>query len=313
MPLPVGQGEHEARRHHGQDHDVEREAVALTRRVGETGIHGRQGVLPGAEPHGQHGRRRQDDQRRHELEPAGVERDRGDHADRERDPGTSAEGEEERRRQDRDARSREGAPVRTMCPGRKSESEEDPECREDPDRVPVSERFGEPVAGEPVDRPVAFWEEPRGEPVARCGGDTEQNATQEEGNRSSTDDEESRGRRRHVHDQALRLPDRAGRAPRPCDRQGSPGEQSEQRSDQDEVGPFKRRPARDDDPRRSDPEQRQRTPTPGRREVAAARRGETTDGSTAEHEGQPLVPEACQVDRNPVSPGGRLALGSGEV
>ncbi len=200
----------DCRRNHGQDGKREGEAPALVRGAAELGELGRQTRGLVRAPYGQRRPGRDDEHRRHELEPPRVDSDGHGEAGGERQPASSPEGEVENRDEEHEARRRERPEHDPVSARREPHRHDDPDDDEDRDRVPVAERIRKAVAGEGVERADSIGEESRRQRVGRDRHDSCEERGQEE-REATTAEHGERERERDVHERALDLVHRLGR------------------------------------------------------------------------------------------------------
>ena len=152
----LGQGEcrGDRRSERHEDEQDQRQAMAVSRGLGERRGSARQSVKVRGRPHRERedGREREDDPE--QLEAALVDRDRGEHAGTEGEPAGATEGEVERREEERQDR-RAGCPNGCRpAPCRVAERQKHSHRREDGQAVPVAERLSEPVRGRGVEHRI---------------------------------------------------------------------------------------------------------------------------------------------------------------
>ena len=256
-------------------------ACPVTRRGCECRALRRERVGAGGEHNRGGGRRSRQRDRRDKLKPPRIVRDDDDQGDREREQRAAAEREVQRRREQRQGCRGKRAPGRPLCPSREAEREQDPDCAQDPEAVPVANRRRQSVRVGRVVRAEPIRQDAREEGVEIDGDDSGERASEQPRHVAPRYDDE-RGRScRHVNDVPLGN-ERSGRgARRPRRRERRPGSEAGETAEEGELDPPEPQPGAKRKPYRRDPRECERRPAPGAREVAAIRRAERDD----EHRG----------------------------
>ena len=258
-------------------------------------VHRSRGILPPRhrtrtrrEPHRQHC----DDRRRQECcqetPPFGGERDRRGESEDERGPGGAAvreiEGEHERH-----GRGRRCRPDRTVPRvGDESRRDQQAEHGGDSERVRIAEHSGEAEA-ERRARPVdAVGKEPRRECVPAQDDVHREQAAQRRPERAPSCDQQQCDGGAEVEHGPLELEHRARRALRPQHGQSRPRSERAEPAEEQEVEPADHDRRLEDQRRRGDEEQPQRSPAPRRSPPASVPSGDVADRDRAEQRRRPV-------------------------
>ena len=180
------------------------------------------------------------------------------------------------------------------CKGRASavrddaESEQEPDRRQETERVPVPERLGEPILEAGVARSVEpIGKEPGRERVARNETDADERARKDPRTVPAPHDDRHREGQCDVDEHPLHLAQRRGRADRPHGRKCDPRRERPHAERERDAEPSRNFGALGDqqDARRN--EERERHPPPGLREVGsfAGVRGCDDRGRGGSHDG----------------------------
>ncbi len=223
--LGEGQAGRDERGRSNQDQQVDRQVVPLARRGRKRRIRAGQRVLMRRHEHCERRSWRKYESGEEQLQPPRVDGDRDREPDPGGDPGAAAEREVDRREEHRQRRSGQrpsGDALRASC---EPEREQCSQRGEDPERVPVRERFLDPVRGNRVEDTEPLWEEAREEAVPRGKEDGDERGREDEGDGRPPHQEDERREDRYVEQYSLPLEHR--RCPVVAPEQREPGPSAE--------------------------------------------------------------------------------------
>jgi hypothetical protein len=225
------------------------------------------------EPDRQRDRDGQRQSRRHEPQSTGIDRDRQDAPGRQRHPSSAAVCEVQGADEQRQRRGRQCTPDHVSLRRREPERQQRPECRQQPQPVPVADRCREPVPAEDVGRELAR-EQPRRKRVGADPRECGEQAPKQQPDRLAPGEQEESGGAGHVQERALNLVDRLGRAGGPGEGQCNPAGEGAENPEQRQLGARERDVGREGQRESRRPGKPQRPPVPRAREVGALGRGE---------------------------------------